>query len=494
MWELREISKSFPGVRALAGVSLELRPGEIHALIGENGSGKSTLAKVLSGVHSPEAGRLVHLGEPVELHVPTDARLRGVATIHQELSLVPTLRVAENIYLGRLPRRGPLVHWRAAEEGAEAALLRLRLELDPNREVASLSVAQQQLVEIAKAISLDMSLLVLDEPTAALGPTETRRLHEVIRRLADQGTAILYISHRLDEVLEIADVVTVLRDGRRVVTAPRRQVTMRDLIRAMIGTDVDDYYRREGRLSGEPRLELRAISSDGGVIDATFTVHQGEVLGLGGVVGSRRTEIARVVAGADRVTAGEILLDGRHLRLRSPQDALRAGIALVPENRRTEGLFLNFAAAPNITVADLGKLRALGPLLNLRREQARTAELVDELGIVGPTGRRVGFLSGGNQQKVVLARWLFSEVKVLILDEPTQGIDVQAKLEVYRVIGDLTARGMAVLLISSDYPELLAISDRVAVVRQGRVVHQAPAADLTESELIELASGRGAAA
>ncbi|MGH9053389.1 MAG: sugar ABC transporter ATP-binding protein [Acidimicrobiia bacterium] len=471
-------------------MSLELRPGEIHALVGENGSGKSTLAKVLSGVHQPDSGRLLHRDEPVEVRNPYAARGRGVATIHQEFSLVPSLSVAENVYLGRLPRRAGWVDWGSARSGSRRALQRLGIELDPDRPVDSLSVAEQQLVEIAKAISLDMSLLILDEPTAALGPGETERLHGVIRLLASQGTAVLYISHRLDEVLQACNVVTVIRDGREVGTVPRADVTMRQVIRMMIGADLEEYYpHQKDEFGRRARLEVQGISTVDKVRRASFSVAAGEVLGLGGVVGSGRTEIARALFGLDRLMAGEIRLDGLPLELGSPADAIRAGIAYLPENRRADGLFFNFPVPPNVTMAALDKVKR-GPVLSLRAERSQAGELVEELDIQGRvTDRSVRFLSGGNQQKVVLGRWLFSEARLLILDEPTQGIDVQAKLEVYRVISRLTRGGASVILISSDYPELLAISDRVAVVRDGTVVHLAEAGALTEHELVEMASG-----
>ncbi|MGH8871123.1 MAG: sugar ABC transporter ATP-binding protein [Acidimicrobiia bacterium] len=477
-------------MQALDRVSLDLRPGEIHALVGENGSGKSTLVKVLSGVHPPESGRMLHLGEPVDLRTPSAARDRGVATIHQEFSLVPSLTVAENVYLGRFPRRLAWVDWRAARSGSARTLQRLGIELDPDRPVGSLSVAEQQLVEIAKAISLDMSLLILDEPTAALGPGEAERLHGVIRLLASQGTAVLYISHRLDEILQACDVVSVLRDGRKVGTAARSEVTLRRVIRMMIGTDLEEYYPREkDEVRRRPRLEVLGISTADKVRGASFSVAAGEVLGLGGVVGSGRTEIARALFGLDRLVAGEIRLDGRPFKLTGPADAIQAGIAYLPENRRADGLFFNFSLPPNVTMAALHKIKR-GPVLSLKTERARAGELVEELDIHGRAAdRSVRFLSGGNQQKVVLGRWLFSEAGLLILDEPTQGIDVQAKLEVYRVISRLTRGGASVILISSDYPELLAISDRVAVVRDGTVMHVSAAGDLAEHELVEMASG-----
>jgi ribose transport system ATP-binding protein len=488
LWELREVEKVFPCVRALAGVSLALRAGEEHALVGENGSGKSTLVKCLSGVHQPEAGEVLHEGVAVVLRGPHDAQQRGAATFHQEFSLVPSLSVAENIYLGRLPTAGGVVDWSAARRGSREALARLKVAIDPYRLVASLSVAEQQLVEIAKAISREMTLLILDEPTAALGPAETARLHEVIRRLAGQGTAILYVSHRLDEVFEIADVITVIKDGRLSGTVLRGKTSVRDVIRMMIGSDLEEHFDRQPLATDEPRLELRNVSTSS-VDSVSFSVARGEVLGLGGIAGAGRTEIARALFGIDRLTGGEIRVDGRRLRLRSSADAIAAGIALVPEDRKSDALFFNFDGPANITIAALDEI-SVGPLLSLGRERRRARKLMQDLQIdPRAADRSVGLLSGGNQQKVVLARWLHTSTQVLVHDEPTQGIDVSAKLEVYRVMNELTERGIAIVLISSDFPELLAMSDRVAVVRGGRIVRFAERGELSEHDLIELGAG-----
>jgi ribose transport system ATP-binding protein len=489
LWELDDVVKSFPGVRALDRVSLALRAGEAHALIGENGSGKSTLAKILSGVHQPDAGGVLHQGEPVALREPHEAQSRGVATFHQEFSLVPELAVAENIYLGRLPVRRGVVDWEAARRGAVAALARLDVEIDPDRKVASLSVAEQQFVEIAKAISREMTLLILDEPTAALGPAEIEHLHEVIRLLAREGTAILYISHRLDEVFAIAEIVTVVKDGKLVGTKARRDMTVREAVRMMIGSDLEEHFERNKTARERPRLEVRDLRTEKRVNGVSFTVAEGEVLGLGGIAGAGRTEIARALFGVDRVVGGEILVDGRQCRLSSPKDAIGAGIALVPENRKADGLFFNFEGPPNMTIAALREIQ-VGPVLSLARERRRSRGVMRDLGIDRKAeNRSVRFLSGGNQQKVMLGRWLFTPTRVLILDEPTQGIDVSAKHEVYRSINELAAKGIAIVLISSDFPELLAISDRIAIVRRGRVVHFAAHGELTEQELVELAAG-----
>jgi ribose transport system ATP-binding protein len=493
LWEARELSKAFPGVRALDSVTLALEVGRIHALVGENGSGKTTLANCLSGLHQPDAGTLLHRGEPVELRSPTAARERGVATFHQELSLVPALSVAENICLGDLPGRRGAVSWRETRTRARNALGRLRVVLDPDRAVGDLSVAEQQLVEIAKAISRDMTLLILDEPTAALGPREAQRLHEVIRALADQAVSVLYISHRLEDVRDVADEVTVLRDGAVVATRPASGVSAGELARMMIGREPERYFERE-RTGATPEVLLEAtdLRTEAGVDGATLTVHAGEVLGLGGLIGSGRTEIARALFGADRLTGGELRLHGRRLRLRSPADAVAAGIALIPENRKADGVFFNLGTPPNVTITRLDAV-SRGPFMRLAHERRSARKLLDDLRLSpGAERRGTRFLSGGNQQKVMLARWLFARAEVLILDEPTQGVDVGAKREVYQLVDALVAQGVGVVLISSDYPELLSVSDRIAVVRHGRVVHEAPHGELSQAQLIELASARGA--
>jgi len=491
VWEVRNISKAFPGVQALDKVSLSLAAGEIHALVGQNGSGKSTLVKCISGVHPPDEGEIRRNGEPVIMSNPTIARARGVATIYQELSLVPTLSVAENIFLGRLPKRARalLVDWESTRQLAVNTLRELGIQIDPHAIVRSLSVAEQQLVEIAKAISEESTLLIMDEPTAALGLNETRRLHALIRQLARQGKAILYISHRIDEVLDIADRITVLKDGRVAGSQPIGAWDTDSLVRTMLGTEVKEHYPKERHATAVPCLEVEGLCTESGVHDVSFTVNVGEVLGIGGMVGSGRTELARALFGVERPTAGIIRLNGRLVHFRSPEQAIAAGIALLPENRKADGLFFNFRGPQNITIARLSALLA-GPFLSLRRETRFSAEYMDKLRI-SPAAmeRTVQYLSGGNQQKVIIARWLFSQARLLILDEPTQGVDIGARVEVYRLINELTAIGISIILISSDYPELLAMSDRVAIMRGGRILEITDARALTEYRLLEIASG-----
>lgn len=491
LWEVRNLSKSFPGVRALSDVSVAIYPGEIHALVGENGSGKSTFAKILSGVYQPDAGEILYQGTPVRLVDPLVARRHGVAEIYQEFSLVRTLSVAENVFLGRLPGRGVLssVDWPTMRRRTVELLDAFGIRVNPDAVVGSLSVAEQQLVEIAKAISMDARLLILDEPTTALDLHEAERLHDLIRRLAARGTAIIYISHRLREFLSLADRITVFKDGELVGSRPASELDLNGVIRLMLGAEIKEHYPKEHHASDRPLLEVEGLVSGAGVNGATFTVHRGEVFGLGGVIGSGRTEIARALFGVDRVLAGTIRLEGRPVRFGSPHEAVVAGLGLVTENRKADGLFFNFTGIPNITVS---RLRALldGPFLSLRRERRLGREYLKRLGIPSAAeSKSVQFLSGGNQQKCVIARWLHAGSRLLVLDEPTQGIDVGAKIEVYHLMNELTSQGIGILLISSDYPELLAMSDRVGIVREGRIVTIERADHLSDTSLIALASG-----
>lgn len=497
LWDVVAVSKAYPGVLANDRVSIRLMAGRIHGLMGENGCGKSTLIRILSGVHPPDSGEIRRQGKPVTLSTPTEARAQGVATVFQEFSIVRSLTVAENVFLGRWPRTGlGLIDWPTMRARSRAVLAELQIAIDPDAITANLSVAQQQLVEIAKAVAANAQLIILDEPTTALGVAEIALLHTLLRRMRDKGHAILYVSHRLDEVTALVDEVTVLRGGRVVAKAGETAVEVDAIVAAMIGGSVKDHYPKDRNTRPEVALSARSISTAKGIRDVTFTLHKGEVLGLGGVLGSGRTEIARALFGLDPLTSGSISVEDRALRLRSPADAIRAGLALVTENRKTDGLFFNFAGRANISSASLPRLSAFG-FLNLQREDTEAAALARDLELShGATEKSVLHLSGGNQQKVVIARWLLSAARVLILDEPTQGIDIGAKLAVYRLINRLTAQGCAIVLISSDHDELLAISDRVAVVRQGTILAIRAPQDMTTADLVRaatLAPGRTAA-
>jgi len=492
LWELRHVTKEFSGFRALNDVSIQFRRGEIHALLGENGSGKSTLIKCISGVHQPEEGEILCRGERVEVANPIVARRLGVATIFQEFSLVPTLTVCENIFLGRLPRRGGKsgpVDWDAMRREAAAILGRLGIELDTMAVVGTLSVAQQQLVEITKAVSIDATLLIMDEPTAALGQSEIVQLHALARRLRGEGCAIIYISHRLDEVVDLVDRVTVLKDGRVVGSRTGDDINTGEIVRLMVGSDIREHYPKENNATNEVVYRAKGLCTRAGVDDVSFELHRGEVLGLAGLIGAGRTEIANAVFGVDPLLAGGAEMHGSPIRVRRPKDAIRCGIAYLSENRKSDGLFMNFFSGPNITIVNLKKILRHRHL-DLRRERAVGEEYIEKLQISRTAlDKSVRFLSGGNQQKVIIARWLHSDAELFILDEPTQGIDIKAKVEVYNLINELTRQGRCVLLISSDLDELLAMSDRLAVVRGGRILSTLDARRITKNGLMETILG-----
>ncbi len=492
VWEVVGLTKRFAAVTAVDGVSLELHGGEIHGLIGANGSGKSTLIKMLSGAYQPDGGTILKNGAPITLPDPSDARAAGVATVFQEFSLVPSLSVAENIYLGRLPRKRGQVDWKALRGAAALVLAEIDAHIDVDATVGRLSVAEQQIVEIAKALAADASIIILDEPTTALGISEIARLHDLLRRLRAQGRAILYISHRLDEVVELVDCVTILKDGRVASSAEQSEVAIPFMVSTMVG-DVGEHYPKEQNATDDVLLRARGVTTRNRVTDVTFDVHRGEVFGLGGVLGSGRTELARALFGLDPLVSGEIELRARAVRFANAKQAIAAGVALVPENRKSDGLFFNFAGFPNISIAALGRLGAHG-LISPAREQQAGRKLVRDLDIT-PTAetKEVGYLSGGNQQKIVIARWLFADADLFVLDEPTQGIDIGARVAVYRLINALTAAGKGVILISSDDEELLSMSDRVGIMSHGRLVGIHRPGELDATALLRSSAGAAAA-
>ncbi|WP_270731442.1 sugar ABC transporter ATP-binding protein [Shimia sp. Alg240-R146] len=485
LWEFVDISKAYPGVLANDKVCIKLMPGSIHGLLGENGCGKSTMIKTLSGVQQPDSGKILHSGTAVTISDPQAARDNGIATVFQEFSIVPTLSVGENIFLGNMPRsRLGVINWKKVHDDAARVLAEMDVDVSPNAITGTLSVGEQQLVEIAKAIAMDARMIILDEPTAALGEEEIERLHQLLRNMRSRGTAILYVSHRLDEVERIVDEVTILRNGRVVRASGETEINVSDIVSAMVGEDIGEHYPKEHNASDDVVLEAQGLVTEFGVTDASFTLHKGEVLGLGGVLGSGRTEIARALFGTDELSAGQILLSGKPVRFRREIDAIRAGLALVPENRKYDGLFFNFRASGNITAASLGGLNRFG-VLNLKAEAQATHDLIRDLEISTQAEEKtVNFLSGGNQQKIVIARWLFSQSDILILDEPTQGIDIGAKIAVYKLINKLTRAGKSIILISSDHDELLAMSDRIAVVQHGAIKRTVKASDLNHDDLV----------
>jgi ribose transport system ATP-binding protein len=496
--EMRGISKRFPGVRALADVQLQAWGGEVLALMGENGAGKSTLMKILSGAYQADPGGQILIdGRPVHITDPIAAKRHGIAIIYQELALAPNLNVAENIYLGDEPARAGRIDRRAMYEGCAPVLERLGAPFGPSTNVATLSIAEQQLVEIARALHAKSKILVLDEPTTALSVRETERLFALIRQLRADGIALIYISHRMAEVYELADRVAVLRDGSYVGTLERDEISAEKLVRMMVGRDLSSFYKKEHDPHGSRGpviLDVREIT-DGGqrVCPCSFQLHRGEVLGIAGLVGSGRTELARLIYGADPKAGGEVLLEGRPLRIAEPDDALAAGIAYLTEDRKGLGLFLDLSCNVNINLGVLRHDAGPGGILDLRAARRRARRAFEAMRIrAASTEVLVGSLSGGNQQKVMLSRWLEIGPKVLILDEPTRGVDIGAKSEIYRIIDELAGRDIGIVVISSEMPEIIGICDRVLVMREGRIVGEVggPAgAAVTQENIMAYAAG-----
>jgi ribose transport system ATP-binding protein len=489
--ELHDINKSFPGVRALDSVSLQLRAGEVLALTGENGAGKSTLVKILSGVYQPDRGAIRLNGEPVAILSPAHARAIGIIPVHQELSLEPYLSVAENVFLGQQPTgKFGLIDGHRMRRDAGRLLSRLGAQIDLAAPVQSLSVAQQQIVAIARAISTDCRILIFDEPTASLTERETARLFDVIRRLREERLGIIYISHRLEEVFRLCDRVAVLRDGRQVATMPVANTDLNGLIGMMIGRDVSDLFRKRQVPIGAVVLDVRRLSKRGMLHDISLTLRQGEIVGVAGLVGAGRTELARAIFGDLACDSGEVLIDGVSLGRRySVRAAIAAGIGLVPEDRKDQGLVIGLSVQQNVGMAMLGALSRVG-VVNASREQRLALHFVRKLAIKTPSlGQRAMNLSGGNQQRVVIAKWLATRPKVLLVDEPTRGIDVGATAEIHGLLCELAAEGVAVMMISSDMREILAMSDRILVMHHGRITGELPGRDATQEAIMRLATG-----
>jgi rhamnose transport system ATP-binding protein len=487
---LAHASKAFAGVHALQDVSLELYAGEAHALVGENGAGKSTLVKIMAGVHQPDAGLLTVDGEPLFLTGPADAADQGLAVIYQEPTLFPDLSVAENVFIGRQPlRSGRRIDARAMDREVEEIFKRLGVPIDPDRVARGLSIAEQQLVEIAKALTRNARVLIMDEPTAALSPVEAKRLFDVVETLRAEGAAVVFISHRLEEVFAICQRVTVLRDGKLIFSKPLEGLTPDDLVRAMVGRDLES-GTHEAHRPGDVVLDVAHLTHEGVFVDVSFQVAAGEVVALAGLVGSGRSEIARAVFGIDRYDAGTVTVKGRALRRGSPTAAMDAGLGFVPEDRRQNGLVMEMSTAQNIALASLHRLQK-GGLIFARTERSFAADWAKRLQVkYGRISSPVTLLSGGNQQKVVLAKWLAREPSLLIVDEPTRGIDVGTKAEVHRLLSALAGDGVAVLVISSELPEVLTLADRVLVVREGRIVATLAREEATEEAIVAAGTGQ----
>ncbi len=490
--ELVGITKQFGAVQALRGVDFRLFPGEVHALVGENGAGKSTLVKILAGVYRPDAGVMKVGGEPTVLRSPTQAQALGIAVVQQEPMLFPDLDVAENVFMGRHPRdRFGRVDWRRMYREVDQLLASLDVPLSSHTPVQGLSVAEQQLVEIAKALSIQARVLVLDEPTAALSSHEVEELFTIVKQLRERGAAILFVSHRLDEVFAIADRLTIFRDGTHIITAPVSEMTTEELIKHMVGRELSNLYPKGEAEIGDVVLDVRHLTRPGVFADVSFQLRRSQILGFAGLVGAGRTEVARVLFGIDQAESGEIWLKGKKVRIRSPQQAVDYGIAYVPEDRHLQGLVMDFSIASNVTLAILDRVSSLG-LIDPRRERKVADDYSSRLRIRSASIEQlVSALSGGNQQKVVLSKWLATNPTVLILDEPTRGIDVGAKAEVHRIISDLAASGLAIILISSELPEVLAMADEVVVLHEGHVTGTFTRSEATQERVMFAATGQG---
>ena len=492
---MEKISKSFPGVQALQAVDFEARRGEVVALVGENGAGKSTLMKILSGAYSKDEGRIFLGGEKVEIKSPYHAQELGIAIIYQEFNLTPNQSAAANIFLGQEPLHGgigrflKLVDRRQMEEEAEEHLAKVGAHIPPSQKIHRLSVAQQQMVEIAKALAVESRIIIMDEPTSALGEDETEALFQVIETLKEQAITVIFITHRLEEVMEIADRVIVLRDGERVGSLPIEEATPDKIIHLMVGRELTDMFSKEETEIGPPLLEVKNLTRQGVVEGVSFTLRRREILGVAGLVGAGRTEMARLLFGADEKDAGEIYLDGKRIEIDSPVDAVLAGMGLVPEDRGNQGLVLNMSVLRNIVLPTLREYTQAG-WVERRALRETAGTYVEKLNIRTPhLQQKAKYLSGGNQQKVVLAKWLASEPKVLIMDEPTRGIDVGAKAEVHALMSELAQTGMGIIMISSELPEILGMSDRILVMSEGRAVALLDREEATQEIIMAYASG-----
>ncbi len=495
--EMKDISKTFPGVKALTNVTLTVYPGEIHALMGENGAGKSTLMKILSGAYQADPGGEIRInGQHVTIDGPLAARQHGISIIYQELSLAPNLTVAENMLLGREHKSGPMVDRRSMEKACQNVLGRLGVHFRATTKVSELSMAERQLVEIARALIANSRILVMDEPTTSLSSRETEAMFALVRQLKAEGLAIIYISHRMAEIYELADRVSVLRDGSYVGTLVGNEISAERLVQMMVGRDLSSFYKKEhdARQSRGPVMFAVRDMGDGvRVHDCSFDLHEGEVLGIAGLVGAGRTELARLIYGADPRTSGEVFLQGKHLLIHRPEDAINSGVVYLTEDRKHLGLFLDLTVRENVNVSVLGRDARVGGVLNLRSAKERAAAAIKALAIrVAGDGVLVGSLSGGNQQKVLLSRLLETKPKVLILDEPTRGVDIGAKSEIYRLIDELAKRSVGIIVISSELPEVVGICDRVLVMREGRIEGEVGGAGhppVTQENIISIATG-----
>ncbi|MFV0425543.1 MAG: sugar ABC transporter ATP-binding protein [Beutenbergiaceae bacterium] len=487
--EMEGIRKGFPGVQALDGVSLTLRRGECHALAGENGAGKSTLMKILSGAYTKDEGSIFIEGQMVNAATPAEMTAMGVVVIYQELTLATHLTVAENIFLGRMPRtRLGLIDWKTAAELSRQAFERLGVDIDPGTVTGELSIAEMQMVEIAKALTQDAKILVLDEPSAVLGDKEISRLFEIVRSLQSEGVSFFYISHRLKEIFEIAQHVTILRDGMTVATGRTQEFDTDRLVASMVGRELENVYPPRDRETGEVVLEAEGLLRAPMVNNVSLSVRAGEIVGIAGLAGAGRTEILRVLAGADRRTAGTIVVRGTPRRISAPKEAIQLGVGFLPEDRKAQGLFLKHTVRFNMSIGNLKRYSA-GPILRLPKEAEQANRFSKELRVRASSVEAiVGGLSGGNQQKCVLGRWLMADSGILLADEPTRGVDIGAKQDIYRLLDEFARQGMAVIFVSSELPEILGLADRILVVRNGEISAELDGHTATEEEIMRHAT------
>jgi len=489
---MKNIDKSFPGVHALDQVNFTLRAGEVHALLGENGAGKSTLMKVLTGVYRMDEGSIELDGIPVSITNASDAQKLGISIIYQEFNLFPHLSIAENLFIRREPTMYGkwVLNNKQLHQQSEELLSRINLHLDPTRLISSLSVAQQQMVEIAKALSLNARIMIMDEPTSALTDNEIESLFTLIHQLKKQGVGIVYISHRLEELAHIADRVTVMRDGKHVGTLNYSDTDTRQLVRMMVGREIGDYFPERKRTLGPKVLEVDKLQRKGVVHDVSFDLHEGEILGVAGLMGAGRTEMARLLFGADRKDSGTVTYEGHHIEIMSPNDAIKKGIGYLTEDRKRDGLTLGLNVKDNVVMASIKEYSSLLGVMNESQIEKTSTKYVNQLSIKTPSlEQHLRNLSGGNQQKVILARWLCKGSKVLIFDEPTRGIDVGAKREIYELMNTLVNEGHSIIMISSELPEVLGMSDRILVMHEGKVAGILDGAAATEESVMYLATG-----
>jgi ABC-type sugar transport system ATPase subunit len=486
--KIEGVSKRYGGVQALDSVDFDLCYGEVHALVGENGAGKSTLMNILGGIVQKDAGRMDFKGQEVDFHSPIESIAAGIAVIHQELAMLPSLNVIENVFMGSMPSRFGRIRWGEAERATRRVLDQVGLKINPHALVSELSISQRQLIEIAKALSLDASLIIMDEPNSSLSETETERLFEVIELLKQRRVAVIYVSHKIEEVLRIADRISVLRDGQYRGTLMKAEASVEKVITMMVGRELRREAGDHNRNIGPVRLEVRGLTGER-FRDVSFTIHQGEVVSFAGLVGAGRSEVARAIFGADAYKSGEIILDGKRVRFRSPAQAITHGLAMIPEDRKLLSLFMDMPILFNMSMAELPRMSSAG-VIKHRRVRRTAGQFVQQLNIkMASLDHPVRSLSGGNQQKTTLARWLATKPRLLIMDEPTHGVDIGAKAEIYQLMRTLAEEGISILLISSELPEIVAMSDRVVVMHEGQVTGILDRDQLSEHTIMLYATG-----